>query len=142
MKLFRILPVLAVTSLLCSSIAVFALAGGFQHSGEGFGVKEYDAFHKVLHELQHEALPKNDFPRIRSKAGELVILGQAIVQLGVPQGTTETKVEEFGKELQRFNDLLARFSADAKDGTDEQLKVSYSSVHDSFETLADMLPRK
>jgi len=32
---------------------------------EGFSVKEYEDFHRVLHPLQHEALPKKDFQRIR-----------------------------------------------------------------------------
>jgi hypothetical protein len=141
-KLFRILSGLAVTALLCSAVAVFAVSAPAQHGGEGFGVKEYDDFHEVLHELQHEALPKNDFPRIRAKAGELVKLGEAVVQLGVPRGTAETKVEEFKKELKTFGDALTKFNADSKGGTDQQLKVSYSSVHESFETLADMLPRK
>ena len=140
MKLFRILSGLVVTTL-CSLVAVSAIAGYNQHS-EGFGVKEYDDFHKVLHELQHEALPKNDFSRIRAKAEELVTLGEAIVQLEVPPGTPDAKVEEFRKALKTFSDALAKFHADAKEGTDEQLRQSYSSVHDSFETLADMLPHK
>jgi hypothetical protein len=140
-KLFRILSVLVATTLLCSLFAMSAIAGSNQHS-EGFGVKEYDDFHKVLHELQHEALPKNDFSRIRAKAEELVTLGDAIVQLGVPPGTSDAKVEEFRNALKTFGDALAKFHADVKEGTDEQLRQSYSSVHDSFETLADMLPRK
>ena len=52
----------------------------------GFGVKEYDAFHDVLHPLEHEALPKGDFARIRSQAKELTERGDAIVRLGVPKG--------------------------------------------------------
>ena len=141
MKSARILPVLTVT-VFCSTHVVLTIFGNANRSAEGFGVKQYEDFHHLLHELQHDALPKKDFARIRSKSGELVKLGEAIVKLGVPQGTDAAKVEEFKKELKRFSDALARFSADAKAGTDEQLTVSYSAVHDSFELLAEMLPRK
>ena len=63
--------------------------------GSDFSVKEYDEFHKVLHPLEHEALPKNDFATIRAKSGELITLGQAITKLGVPRGTKQEHVEEF-----------------------------------------------
>jgi hypothetical protein len=105
-------------------------------------VKQYNDFHDVLHPLQHEALPKKDFALIRLKAKELATAGDAIVQLDVPPGTEEAKVEEFKKALKTFSDALTKFSADALDGTDEQLEGSFGSVHDSFETLADMLPKK
>lgn len=119
--------------------AIFTRA---HHVGEDFSVKEYDEFHRVLHPLQHEALPRKDFQRIRANAGELVKRGEAIVKLGVPPGTAETNVEEFRKELKKFSDALAKFGAHAKAGTDDQLEAAFSSVHDSFEVLAGMLPRK
>lgn len=106
-----------------------------------FSVKQYDEFHRVLHPLQHEALPKGDFPLIRSESGELIKHGKAIVKLGVPRGTSAKNVGDFKKELSTFNKALTRFSSDVKTGTDDQLKTSYSAVHDSFEMLAGMLPR-
>jgi hypothetical protein len=108
----------------------------------GFSVKEYESFHHVLHPLEHDALPKKDFRRIRSQANLLVKRGNAIVKLGVPQGTSEDKKEEFAKELNSFRKALARFKTEARRGTNDQLKTSYSAVHDTFETLAGMLPRR
>ena len=108
---------------------------------EGFGVKEYDDFHHVLHHLQHEALPKNDLATIRNRAEELVKLGDAIVKLGVPAKTKTEKVEDFKKGLANFSKVLARYGADAKSGSDADLKKSYEAVHESFEELADLLPR-
>ncbi len=108
---------------------------------ESFGVKEYDDFHDVLHYLQHEALPKNDLATIRNRAEELVKLGDAIVKLGVPDKTKSDKVEAFKKELANFEKFLAKYSADAKSGSDADLKKSYEAVHESFEELAHMLPR-
>ena len=113
-------------------------AYSLQHS---FGVKQYDEFHHVLHPLEHEALPKNDFATIRARAGELVKLGQAITKLGVPTGTKAEHREEFKKELKKFREALSKFRSAAKSGTDPQLKTTYSAVHDSFEMLAGMLPR-
>ena len=108
----------------------------------GFGVKEYDAFHDVLHPLEHEALPKGDFARIRAQAKELTKRGEAIVKLGVPNGIKAEKTEQFKKQLDEFSKALVKFSADAESGADADLKTSYSAVHDLFEDLAHMLPPK
>jgi hypothetical protein len=106
-----------------------------------FSVKEYDEFHHVLHPLEHEALPAKDFKSIRTNARELVRQGVNIVKLNVPRGTKEEHVDAFTKELKTFDQALKKFAAAAKDGTDAELATSFSSVHDSFETLASMLPR-
>ena len=108
----------------------------------GFSVKEYEEFHDVLHPLEHEALPQKDFKRIRAGAGELAKRGEAILKLGVPTGVEEKYTGEFKEELKRFGAALVKFKQDAESGTDEQLKESYSAVHDSFEMLAALLPRK
>ena len=109
---------------------------------EDFSVKEYDEFHRVLHALEHEALPKNDMATIRRRASELIKLGEAIVKLGVPAGTKSEDVENFKKELEKFKSALAKYGTDAESGSDTDLKKSYSAVHDSFEELVGMLPRK
>ena len=107
-----------------------------------FSVKEYSEFHDVLHPLEHEALPKKDFQRIRSNAAELVKRGKAIVQAGLPSGLSSQNQEEFRKELKKFDGALESFSQEAKNGTDAQVETSFSAVHDSFEMLVGMLPRK
>ena len=142
MKLFRVISRLTSTALLSSLLMAGAISALAHHVDENFSVKEYNEFHRVLHPLQHEALPRKDFQRIRSNTGELVKHGEAIVKLGVPAGTAEKSVEEFRKEIKKFSDALAKFSEHAKGGTDEQLEGSFSAVHDSFEMLAGMLPRK
>jgi len=127
-------------ALLVATFALFALTNAVQ--ADEFTVKEYNQFHELLHPLQHEALPAKDFQRIRSNAAELVKRGQAIVQAGVPKGTAEKQVAEFRRELRKFEDALNKFSDQSKSGSDQELEVSFSAVHDSFETLAGMLPRK
>ena len=107
----------------------------------GFSVKQYESFHHVLHPLEHEALPKGDYKRIRTKAGLLYSRGRAIVRLGVPAGTSAEQKAEFEKGLKTFSQALTKFRSDARRGTNAQLKTSYSAVHDSFEMLAGMLPR-
>ena len=108
----------------------------------GFSVKQYEEFHKVLHPLEHEALPNNDFARIRKQSATLIKHGREIVNLGVPDGTASEKHAEFKKELAKFNSALNKFRTHARRGSNSQLKTSYSAVHDSFEMLAAMLPRK
>ena len=108
----------------------------------GFGVKEYDSFHDVLHPLEHEAVPKGDFARVRKEAKELSKRGDAIIKLGVPSSIKAEHAEKFKQQLDEFAKALAKFSADAESGTDADLKTSFDSVHDLFEELAHSLPRK
>ncbi len=108
----------------------------------GFSVKQYEEFHEVLHPLEHEALPKNDFGRIRAQSATLFKHGREIVKLGVPAGTAADQQAEFRKELVKFKSALNKFRTHARRGSNSQLKTSYSAVHDSFEMLAAMLPRK
>ena len=104
-------------------------------------MKQYETFHDVLHPLEHEALPKNDFKRIRTKAALLYSRGRAIVRLGVPAGTSEEQKAEFEKGLKTFSAALTKFRPTPDEEQTTQLKTSYSAVHDSFEMLAGMLPR-
>ena len=137
MKLFPARSKVSCTALLCFLVLPLATLGA-----DHFSVKEYNEFHDVLHPLEHEALPGKDFQRIRSNAREFVRRGKALVRVGVPKGTAATNVEEFRKELRKFKSALDRFSKDARAGTDAQLETSFSEVHDSFEMLVGMLPRK
>ncbi|MDX6695421.1 MAG: hypothetical protein QOF02_3024 [Blastocatellia bacterium] len=105
---------------------------------EHFSVREYNLFHDVLHHLQHEALPKKDFKTIRARAPELLTRGRAIVRLGVPTGVEDNA--EFQKQLKQFDKALMRFNTDSRKKSDARLEESYTAVHDSFETLASMLP--
>jgi hypothetical protein len=131
----KLLSLLVITLLsLLMPLAVY----GSEH----FSVKEYNNFHDVLRPLQHEALPSKEWGRIRLNAGELVKRGKAIVKVGVPAGVTKEKAEEFRKELKKFNSALKKFNRDAKAGADGDLEASFAAVHDSFEMLAGMLPRK
>ena len=82
---------------------------------------------------------KRDFKRIRAKSALLVNRGRAIVRVGVPQGISEDKKEEFTKELKKFDQALTKFRTVARTGSNTQLQTSYSAVHDSFEMLAGML---
>ncbi|MFY9618492.1 MAG: hypothetical protein WAM70_22300 [Pyrinomonadaceae bacterium] len=109
---------------------------------EHFSVREYNVFHDLLHPLEHEAVPAKDFQRIRTNAAELARRGDAIVRVGMPKATAERYREDFRKELKKFKTALGRLRKDAKRGTDTQLEASFAAVHDSFEMLAGMLPRK
>ena len=129
----------ALVALFSLAVLVSPLIAAAQH---GFSVKQYEKFHEVLHPLEHEALPKGDYRRIRSNSNVLVKHGREIVKYGVPAGTTEDQQAEFKKELDKFNNALSQFQKHARRGSNSQLKTSYSAVHDSFEMLASMLPRK
>jgi Bacterial Ig domain len=109
---------------------------------EKSNVKEYEEFQRVLHHLTTEALPQNNLATIRSKANELRELGEAIIKLGVPTGTRADKVEAFKNQLADFRKALDKYRVNAASGIDADLITSYGTLHDSFEELAGMLPRK
>ena len=92
--------------------------------------------------MQTEALPQNNLATIRSKANELLELGEAIVKLDVPAGIRADKVDAFKNQLADFRKALDKYGANAASGTDADLKTSYSALHDSFEELTGMLARK
>ena len=143
MKRFRILLLCVLTTtFLLSTVNPNAFGATNAAAQNAFSYKEYEKFHDVLHPLEHDALPKKDFRRIRSQANLLVKRGNAIVKLGVPRGMSDDKKEEFTKELDSFRQALNRFKSDAKSSADSQLITSYSAVHDKFEMLASMLPSK
>ena len=131
----RLLSLLAIT---CLFLLMPLTVCGTEH----FSVKEYNTFHDLLHPLEHEAIPNKDFGRIRSNAGEFVKRGKAIVKVGVPAGVAKTNAEEFRKELKKFKSALSKFERNAKAAPDGELEASFEAVHQSFEMLVGMLPRK
>lgn len=146
MKQFRLVFIFALAGIFLTASMSHARGTTANHQEEhgkkhGFGVRQYETFHDVLHPLQHDALPNKDFRRIRSKSALLTKRGRAIVNLGVPRGTSEDNKEEFKQELKKFSKALTKFRSDARHGKDTQLEISYNAVHDSFEMLAAMLPR-
>lgn len=143
MKLFVPLMLLALIATI-NPTASFASQkkhdGSHQEAKHHFAAKEFEVFHDVLHPLQHEALPRNDFALIRTKAAELVSAGEAILKLSLPKGA---KISNAVKpEMRRFGTALAKFKKDAAAGTDAQLRESYVAVHDTFEKLAENWPSK
>ncbi|HEX5704288.1 MAG TPA: hypothetical protein VFX97_13885 [Pyrinomonadaceae bacterium] len=122
--------------------ALFLMLTPVASAEEHFSVREYNVFHDLLHPLEHEAVPAKDFQRIRTNAAELARRGDAIVRVGMPKATAERYREDFRKELKKFKSALSKLRKDAKRGTDAQLEASFSAVHDSFEMMAGMLPRK
>jgi len=127
---------LVLPALLLSERSTLAVP---QH---GFSVKQYEEFHDVLHPLQHEALPANDLRQIRKKSALLVKRGRAIVKIGIPASVSEANKKEFAKSLKHFSAALLKFDKSARRGTNERVKTSYIAVHDSFESLADLIPRR
>ena len=114
---------------------------GDEHGSQepSFGVKGFDFFHDILHPLQHEALPNNDFKTIRARAHALLRAGQAVIKQPAPKGPVDRAA--YQKARRSFAAALTRFRRDAARGTDAQLRASYTAVHDTFESLAETLPR-
>ncbi|MGZ5438171.1 MAG: hypothetical protein ACXW3F_18865 [Pyrinomonadaceae bacterium] len=130
------------TSCVLTIVAFVLMLTPVGAAEDHLSVREYNVIHDLLHPLEHEAVPAKDFQRIRTNAADLVRRGDAIVRVGRPKATAERYREDFRKELKKFKTALGKLKKDAKRGTDAQLEASFSAVHDSFEMLAGMLPRK
>ncbi len=112
--------------------------GGRAHSA--FNNTDFDRFHDILHPLQHEALPQNDMARIRREAKRLVTAGRPLTRMMIPLGVEDTA--KFCDEQARFADALKRFDRAAKRDDDTAMKRDYIAVHDTFEEMAHLLPRR
>jgi len=147
MKRFTFIALLLVSFIAGSSLSALAQEQQSEvkkhdedSAKHSFGVAEFDRFHDILHPLQHEALPNNDFKLIREKATELIAAGHALANHGTPDSVKQAADYEAG--LKKFRSALKQYTRDAESGTDEQLRKSYTAVHDTFEELVDLLPRK
>lgn len=109
------------------------------HESEG-GSQQFRLFHDVLHPLMHEALPHKDFKTMRARAGELVKRGRVIVKAGVPERVKDQ--EGFHLSLKDFDEELSAFRKAARGRDDKQLEKTFNALHDTFERLADMLPKQ
>lgn len=119
-----------------------ARASSEEHHGS-MGDADFDAFHDRLHPLQHDALPQNDFARIRRDARDLVLAGRRITRRDAPAAlTSDSDVAKFCDEQARFADALKRFDRAAQRNDDRELKRSFSAVHDTFEELAYLVRRR
>ena len=105
-----------------------------------FGNRAFELFHDQLHPLQHDALPSADYKTMRARAADLVRAGQPLTKMRVPSNMPERAA--FLKHQKEFTAALTKFRRAATRGTDEQLKTSFTVVHDSFEEMAHLLPRK
>lgn len=105
-----------------------------------FGNRAFELFHDQLHPLQHDALPGADYKTMRARAADLVRAGQPLTKMRVPEDMPDRAA--FLKHQKEFTAALTRFRRAATRGTDEQLKTSFTVVHDSFEEMAQLLPRR
>ena len=132
-------------SLICALFAASAIVAQ-EHSenqgGHNFPAPQFDRFHDILHPLQHEALPNNDFRTIRARAGDLYNAGRAILRLPMPRGATNAT--ELRRKRDEFSRALVAYRRDARRrrANDAQLRISYERVHDTFEELAHLWPRR
>lgn len=143
------LALLAATHLTGNPVATakakhLAQEQGREHAGQkrhgAFNNVDFDRFHDILHPLEHEALPKNDFATIRREARRLVTAGRPLTRMVIPLGVEDTA--KFCEEQARFSDALKRFDRDARKNDNAALKRSYTLVHDTFEEMAHLLPRR
>jgi hypothetical protein len=111
-------------------------------SASDFSVREYNEFHDVLHPLEHEALPSKKLRANQVECRRICETRQSDCAARSTKNTDPGHAQAFRAELKKFKGALDRFKRDARDGTDTQLENSFSAVHDSFEMLVGMLPRK
>lgn len=101
-----------------------------------FGIEEYQLFYEVLIPLQREALPREDFQRIRLMRGELVARGKEIVKLRAAKWANP----EFFEARRKFDRALNAFLIDARKDNNPRLVKSFTALHDSFEEFVAIAP--
>jgi hypothetical protein len=130
-----------LTALLVTMLSI-TFTQARTNTASDFGIKEFDAFHDVLHPLEHESLPKKDYEQIRNRASDLFHHGKAIVKLSVPKNLKQENIDPYKDELSKFDASLKNFAKAARNGSDAELVDTFSAVHDSFEMLAGLVRQK
>jgi soluble cytochrome b562 len=130
MKTTKLIAALAVLTI---PAIVSAQAAPMQHA-ESSGWKELDAFHKILAEAWHPAA-QGDTKIARAKATELVEAARVWRRSKAPASCTgeavRTGMTRMATELDWFADAVKRESSD------DAVKVTLKTVHDTFEGFAE-----
>lgn len=102
-------------------------------------MKELDAYHVVLYDLYHKALPTKDLPKIDSLAGELVTRCQALGAAATPKrfAAKEAELKKGFALLCEATATLAALPADAPFATTqtavERVHTQYQAVDGMFQ---------
>jgi Zn-dependent M32 family carboxypeptidase len=100
--------------------------------------REIQAFHKGLHPLVHDALPKGDFSTIRESLERLLERAKAIQGAQAPK-----KLAGRQKEIDDAASSLVSQLADmvsTKDKVDDAtLEKMFNDMHETFEQLAEIV---
>ncbi len=103
-----------------------------------FGIMQLDEMHKVIHPLQHKALPNNDIAAIRAGAPKLLEESKKVQSAQLPENLMAKKVA-FDEGAQKLVALCEDLNSKATTGTDDEVKMVYVSVHEAFENLVGQI---
>jgi hypothetical protein len=107
-------------------------------SEPAFAIKEMNVFHKILHPLVHDALPKEDFAAIRGKLDTLLAEAKAIQHAKLPKKFAGRK-DEFEKQSAELVSQLADLVSMKDIVDDATLEKLFNDMHESFESLGEIL---
>ena len=101
-------------------------------------VKEVQAFHKLLHPLVHDALPKGDFAKIRENLEKLLKGATAIQEAQIPKklaGRQKEATDAANELVSQLTDMVS-----TKDKIDDAtLEKLFNDMHEKYEQLAEIV---
>lgn len=131
-----------ITSVLVLSCFTYAQKKEHHEGHEGkkhsFALKELDVFHDALHPLVHESYPDGDFETIRAGLEDLLVRAEAIQKAKLPKKLAGRK-KEFQKQSKELVGQLHEMIGMKDVVDDETLGVKFNDMHETFETLVNLL---
>jgi len=97
-------------------------------------MKELDAYHVVLYDLYHKALPTKDLAKIDSLAGELVARCQALGATATPKRFA-AKEEELKKGVALLCEVTATLAALPADAPAATVEIAVERVHTQYQAV-------
>ncbi len=97
-----------------------------------------DEYHRVLRPLMHQALPNQDVAAFKANAAELLQCAEKVAAADIPEKFTAQKDQIAGRTktlLEKTQTFHDRCQSDA----DTEIFESFTTAHDDYEALADIL---
>lgn len=97
-----------------------------------------DDYHRVLRPLMHQALPNQDVAAFKANAAELLQCAEKVAAAGIPEKFAAQK-DQIAGLAKALREKTQTFHDRCQSGADAEIFESFTTAHDEYEALADIL---
>jgi len=97
-------------------------------------IQEVDQFHKVFYVIYHKYLADNNYQKIKSASGDLLLKAEGVTKAKLPKGL-EAKAEQFGLAAEELYRASKELKEKCDSGTESDIKDAVNKVHSRYQSL-------